>query len=49
MPTTRKADYSGRAFAVPKGLILGLLVAYLLLTDWHSLPRLISSTVATFS
>ena len=49
MPTSRKADYSGRAFAVPMGLILGLIVAYWLLTDWHALPRLISSTVAAFS
>ncbi len=49
MPISRKAEYSGRAFAVPMGLILGLLVAYWLLTDWHALPRLISSAVATFS
>jgi hypothetical protein len=49
MPTSRKADYSGRAFAVPMGLILGLIVAYWLLTNWHVLPRLISLTVAAFS
>ena len=46
MPTTRKADYGGRAFAIPMGLILGLLVVYWLLTDWHSLPRLISTAIA---
>lgn len=49
MPTSRKAVYSGRAFAVPMGLILGLLVAYWLLTDWHALPRLMSNTLAAFS
>ena len=48
MPMSRKADYHGRAFAVPMGLILGLLLAYWLLTDWHALPRLISSAVAAF-
>ncbi len=49
MPTSRKADYSGRAFAIPMGLILGLVVAYWLLTDWHALPRLINSAVGVFS
>jgi hypothetical protein len=49
MPTTRKAGYGGRAFAVPMGLILGLLVAYFLLTEWHSVRRLISSAIAAFS
>ena len=48
MPTTRKAHYSGRAYAIPVGLILGLLVVYWLLTDWHSVPRLISSALASF-
>ncbi len=48
MPTSRKTDYSGRAFAVPMGLILGLLVAYWLLSDWQALPRLIKSAVSTF-
>ena len=47
MPTTRKAGYSRRAFAVPVGLILGLLVTYWLLTDWHALARLISSAVVS--
>ena len=45
MPTTRKAEYSRRVFAAPVGLILGLLVTYWLLTDWHALTRLISSAV----
>ncbi len=49
MPISRKADYSTRAFAVPMGLIVGLVFAYWLLTDWHALPRLISTTVAAFS
>ena len=48
MPTTRKVEYSRRVFAVPVALILGLLVAYWLLTEWHALPRLISSAVASF-
>jgi hypothetical protein len=49
MPTSRKADYSGRAFAIPMAMILGLVVAYWVLTDWHRLPVLISSAVAAFS
>lgn len=49
MPMSRKADYSGRAFAVPVGLILGLLVAYWLLADWQALPLLIKSAVTAFS
>ena len=49
MPTSRKAVYSGRSFAIPMGLILGLLVAYWLLTDWHALPRLMANTLAAFS
>ena len=48
MPTTRKADYSGRAFAVPMGLILALLAVYLLLIDWHSVQTLFASAVASF-
>ena len=48
MPMSRKVEYSGRAYAVPMLLIMGLLVAYWVLTDWHSLPALISSAVAAF-
>ena len=49
MPMSRKAEYSGRAFAVPMAMILGLVVAYWVLTDWHRLPAMISSAVAAFS
>lgn len=45
MPTTRKAANSGRNFTVPMGLIVGLLIAYVLLIDWHTLPRMISTAV----
>ncbi len=48
MSTSRKAEYSGRTFAVPMVLILALLVSYWLLTDWHTLPRLIDSALAAF-
>lgn len=48
MPTSRKADYSGRTFAVPMGLILGLIVFYWVLVDWHALPRLFSLAFASF-
>lgn len=48
MPMSRKADYSARALAVPAGLIVGLVLTYLLLTDWHSVPRLINAAVGSF-
>ena len=46
MPMSRKVEYSGRKFAIPVLVIMGLLVSFWLLTDWHALPRLISSAFA---
>jgi hypothetical protein len=46
MPMSRKIESNGRAFAVPVLMILGLLISYWLLADWHALPRLISSAFA---
>ncbi len=48
MPTSRKAENSGRNFTVPVSLIVGLLVAYVLLIDWHTLPLMISTVAAAF-
>ncbi len=46
MPMSKKVEASGRQFALPVLMILGLLVSYWLLADWHALPRLISSALA---
>jgi hypothetical protein len=41
------ADFpSLRAFFVPLGWILALLASYWLITDWQSVPALISATFA---
>ena len=47
MPTTKREPSTGRAFAVPLAVILGLLAAHWIISDWSALPRLISSTFAS--
>lgn len=51
MALARKDDHPGifgnRAFVASVLWILVLLAAYFVLADWHAVPSLISSTLAT--
>lgn len=47
MATRNKQGVSAKLFATPVVLILGLLAAHWVLSDWTALPRLISSTLAS--
>jgi len=46
MGRTKRQDRGGNAYAVPVMWIIALLGAYWLISDWHDLPRLLSSTLA---
>jgi hypothetical protein len=46
MGRTKRDDRGGNAFAVPVLWIIVLLGAYWLISDWHVLPRLLSSALA---
>ncbi len=47
MSTTKREPSTGRAFAVPLAVILGLLAVHWVISDWSALPRLISSTLGS--
>ncbi len=49
MPTRKRQGLGVRTFATPVVLILGLLMAHFVLSDWSALPRLISSTLASIN
>ena len=47
MPNTRKDGNGNHGYAAPVAGIVLLLVCYWLISDWNSLPALISSAIAT--
>jgi hypothetical protein len=46
MAVPKKDELSGRAFAVPVLWIVVLLAGYWVISDWQSLPRLFTDTLA---
>jgi hypothetical protein len=47
MPTTRKDGNGNHGYAAPVAWIVLLLCGYWVISEWHSLPTLIGSAIAT--
>jgi hypothetical protein len=47
MPNTRKDGNGNHGYAAPVAWIVLLLGGYWLISEWHSLPELIGSALAT--
>ena len=47
MPNSRKDSNGNRGYAAPIAWIVLLLCSYWVIFEWHSLPALISSAIAT--
>ena len=43
MGGSRRYASSGRTFAISVAWIVGLVISYILIADWQSLPRIVSS------